>query len=142
MRLLIVKTKWTVFAFTALLAFMLQTSLYGSLHNEAIALQETKKITGQVTDATTGEALPGVSIMVKGTQMGTEQKVTRKEAIRMYTRNGAYLTFEEEIKGSLETGKLADMIILDRDILTCPEDDIKDTKVLRTFLGGKTVYTA
>ena len=60
----------------------------------------------------------------------------------MYTINGAYLTFEEDIKGSLEPGKLADMVILDRDILTCPVDDIRDTKVLHTFLGGKTVYKA
>jgi predicted amidohydrolase YtcJ len=79
---------------------------------------------------------------VLGTQMGTEQKVTRAEAIRMYTINGAYHTFEEELKGSIEPGKLADMIIIDRDILTCPEDDIRDTKILRTILGGKTVYQA
>jgi len=79
---------------------------------------------------------------VKGTQMGKEQRVTREEAIRMYTVNGAYLSFEEDLKGSLEPGKLADMVILDRDILTCPEDDIRDTRVLRTFLGGKTVFKA
>jgi predicted amidohydrolase YtcJ len=79
---------------------------------------------------------------LKNTQMGTDQKVNRKEAIRMYTVNGAYMTFEEDLKGSLEAGKLADMIILDRDILNCPEDDIKDTKVLVTYLGGKIVYEA
>ena len=74
--------------------------------------------------------------------MGTKQKVSREEAIQMYTINGAYLTFEEDIKGSLEPGKLADMVIIDRDILTCPDDDIKDTVVLETILGGKTVYKA
>ena len=79
---------------------------------------------------------------LKNTQMGTEQKITREEAIKLYTINGAYLTFEEDIKGSLEPGKLADMIVIDRDILTCPEDDIKDTKVLTTYLGGKTVFEA
>ena len=77
---------------------------------------------------------------VKGTQMGTEQRVSREEAIRMYTVNGAYLTFEEGLKGSIEPGKLADLIILDRDILTCPEDEIKETKVLATYLGGELVY--
>jgi len=82
------------------------------------------------------------STEVKGTQMGTEQKVQREEAIRMYTINGAYLTFEEDIKGSLEPGKLADMIILDRDIMTCPEEEIKDIKVLQTFLGGESIYKA
>ena len=79
---------------------------------------------------------------VLGTQMGTEQKVTREEAIRMYAIKSAYYTFEENIKGSIEPGKLADMIVLDRDILTCPEDEIKDTKILKTILGGKTVYAA
>jgi predicted amidohydrolase YtcJ len=77
---------------------------------------------------------------LKGTQMGTEQKVSREEAIKMYTINGAHLTFEEYIKGSLESGKLADFVIIDRDILSCPEDDIKDTKVISTYLGGKVVY--
>jgi predicted amidohydrolase YtcJ len=79
---------------------------------------------------------------VNNVQMGTEQRITREEAIRLYTINGAYHTFEEDIKGSIEPGKLADMIIVDRDILTCPLDDIRDTKVLRTILGGKTVYEA
>lgn len=77
---------------------------------------------------------------VKGTQMGTEQRVTRKEAIEMYTINGAYLAMQENIKGSIEPGKLADLVVMDRDIMTCPEDDIKDIKVLRTILGGRTVY--
>ena len=70
-----------------------------------------------------------------------EQRITRQQAIRLYTINNAYLTFEENQKGSLEPGKLADFIVLDRDILTCPADLIKDTKVERTFLGGKLIYT-
>jgi predicted amidohydrolase YtcJ len=74
--------------------------------------------------------------------MGTEQKLSREEAIKLYTVNGAYLTFEEDIKGSLEPGKLADMVIIDRDILTCLEDDIKDTKVLATYLGGELIFEA
>jgi hypothetical protein len=79
---------------------------------------------------------------VRGTRMGTEQRINREEAIRLYTINGAYHTFEEDVKGSIEPGKLADMVVIDRNILTCPEDDIKDTKVLRTILGGETVYEA
>jgi predicted amidohydrolase YtcJ len=79
---------------------------------------------------------------VKGTQMGTEQCISREDAIKMYTINGAFLTFEEQIKGSIERGKLADLIILDRDILNCPESDIRDTKVLRTIMAGETVYKA
>ena len=79
---------------------------------------------------------------LKKKKLGADQCVTREEAIRMYTINGTHLTFEEKVKGSIEPRKLADMIVIDRDILTCPEDDIKDTKVLRTILGGKTVYEA
>ena len=73
-------------------------------------------------------------------QLGADQCVTREEAIRMYTINGAYHTLEEDIKGSIEPGKLADMIVIDRDILECPLDMIKDTVVLRTYLGGRLVY--
>jgi len=69
-----------------------------------------------------------------------EQCITREQAIRFYTMNCAYLTFEEKEKGSLEPGKLADLIVLDRDILTCPIDEIKDIAVERTYLGGRLVY--
>jgi predicted amidohydrolase YtcJ len=70
-----------------------------------------------------------------------EQRITREQAIRLYTINNAYLTFEEEEKGSLEKGKLADFIVLDRDILTCPVDEIRNIQVEQTYLGGKQVYT-
>jgi predicted amidohydrolase YtcJ len=79
---------------------------------------------------------------VNGTQLGAEQKITRQEALKMHTVNAAYLSFEEDVKGSIEAGKLADLIVIDRDILTCPEDEIKETRVLRTILGGRTVYEA
>jgi len=69
-----------------------------------------------------------------------EQRVTREQAIRLYTINNAYLTFEEKEKGSLEKGKLADIIVLERDILTVPVDQVKDIKVERTYLGGKQVH--
>ena len=69
-----------------------------------------------------------------------EAQITREEAIRLYTINNAFLTFEEEQKGSLEPGKLADFIILDRDILTCPVDAIKDIEVVATWLGGAQVH--
>jgi len=69
-----------------------------------------------------------------------EQAITREQAIRLYTNNSAFLTFEEKEKGSLEPGKLADFIVLDRDILTCPVADIKDIQVQETWLGGQNVY--
>ncbi len=69
-----------------------------------------------------------------------EQSLTREQAIRFYTINNAFLTFEEAHKGSLEPGKLADFVILDRDILTCPEDEIKDINVEATYLGGNRIF--
>jgi predicted amidohydrolase YtcJ len=71
-----------------------------------------------------------------------EQRITREQAIRLYTINNAYVMFQEKEKGSLETGKLADMIVLDRDILTCPVEQVKDIQVEQTYLGGKLVYEA
>jgi predicted amidohydrolase YtcJ len=66
-----------------------------------------------------------------------EEALTREQAIRFYTSNNAFLLFREKEIGSLEPGKMADFIILDRDILTCPEDSIRETQVLATYLGGK-----
>ncbi len=69
-----------------------------------------------------------------------EQIVSREDAIRFYTINNAWLTFEEKQKGSLEPGKLADMIVLAMDLLNCPVDDVKDILVDQTWLGGQLVY--
>ncbi|HKX00153.1 MAG TPA: amidohydrolase [Bryobacteraceae bacterium] len=69
-----------------------------------------------------------------------EQRISREQAIRLYTINNAYLMFSEKEKGSLEKGKLADFIVLDKDILTCPVDEVKSITVDRTYLGGKLVY--
>ena len=71
-----------------------------------------------------------------------EQRITREEAIRLYTINNSFITFMERETGSLEAGKLADLIVLDRDILTCPLDEVKDIGVERTYLGGKLVHEA
>jgi predicted amidohydrolase YtcJ len=69
-----------------------------------------------------------------------EERVSRQEAIRMYTADGPYLSWEENLKGTLEPGKLADMIVLDRDILTIPDEQLLTLQVDRTYLGGKLVY--
>ena len=69
-----------------------------------------------------------------------EQIVSREDAIRFYTINNAWLTFEEKEKGSLEPGKLADMIVVETDLLNCPVDDVKDIQVDQTWLGGQLVY--
>lgn len=73
-------------------------------------------------------------------QLHPEEALSREQALRFYTINNAYLMFLEDKTGSLEEGKLADLIVIDRDILTCPVDDIKETQVLRTYVGGKKVY--
>ena len=70
-----------------------------------------------------------------------ENALTRPEAIRLYTINNARLLFLESETGSLEKGKLADMILLDRDVLSCPAGQIRNTKVLTTWLGGKPLET-
>ncbi len=75
-----------------------------------------------------------------GTIFYPDQRMTREEALRSYTINGAYAGFEESLKGSLTPGKLADITVLSRDILTCPEDDIPGTEVLYTIVGGKILY--
>ena len=69
--------------------------------------------------------------------LAPEQKISREEAIRFYTIDSAYVLRSEAEKGSLEVGKFADFIVLDRDILRCPVDDIRETKVLETWLGGQ-----
>jgi predicted amidohydrolase YtcJ len=68
------------------------------------------------------------------------QRMTRDEALKAYTINGAYAAFEEGIKGSLTPGKLADIAVLSRDIMTCPEDEIPGTEVLYTIVGGKILF--
>jgi predicted amidohydrolase YtcJ len=69
-----------------------------------------------------------------------EEALSREQAIRFYTVNCARALFLEEHVGSLEKGKKADMIVVDTDLLTCPEDAIKDTQVLRTYLDGRLVF--
>jgi hypothetical protein len=75
-----------------------------------------------------------------GQDLGQSQAISVMDAIRVYTWNGAYITFEENIKGSIEPGKLADMVVLDTDLLTCNPDDIAKTKVLTTIIDGKVEY--
>jgi predicted amidohydrolase YtcJ len=71
-----------------------------------------------------------------------QEKITIEEAIKAYTLNTAYAGFEEDIKGSLEVGKLADFVILSDNLLTMDPDDIKDVTVLMTVVGGNVVYEA
>lgn len=78
--------------------------------------------------------------MKNGNVFFGDQKMTREEALRSYTLNGAYASFEEGIKGSLTPGKLADITVLSRDIMTIPDDEILSTEILYTIVGGKVLY--
>jgi predicted amidohydrolase YtcJ len=68
------------------------------------------------------------------------QRMTREEALRSYTINGAYGGFEEKEKGSITPGKLADIVVLSKDIMTIEEDEIPSTQVLYTIVGGKVMF--
>jgi predicted amidohydrolase YtcJ len=76
----------------------------------------------------------------EGTVFLPEQRVTREEGLRAYTLNNAFAAFEEKTKGSITVGKLADLVVLTKNIMTVPEDEIPTARVAMTILGGKIVY--
>jgi len=77
----------------------------------------------------------------RGSTIVPEEAITREQAIRMYTINNAWASFEEDRKGSLEPGKYADLAVLSEDILTCPEEKIKEIKVILTMVDGDIVHS-
>jgi predicted amidohydrolase YtcJ len=83
-----------------------------------------------------------ISRRAKGYQgrLHPEEALTREQAIRFYTINNAHLLFLEDRIGSLEEGKQADFVVIDRDLLTCPEDEIREARALATYLDGKRVF--
>jgi predicted amidohydrolase YtcJ len=80
--------------------------------------------------------------LANGTTFFPRQKMTREEALKSYTASNAYAAFEEQLKGTLTPGKLADITVLSNDILTCPDEAIRSTKVVYTIVGGKVLYSA
>lgn len=78
--------------------------------------------------------------MINGVTCGENQKISILDAVRMFTYNGAYASFEEKIKGSLEPGKLADFIILSENLMESETDHIPQIKVDATYLDGQVVY--
>ena len=77
-----------------------------------------------------------------GQTWGANQRISVEEALRINTINGAYNSHEEAIKGSITSGKLADFVVLADDPHTVDQDKIKDIEIVRTVVGGSTVYTA
>ena len=80
--------------------------------------------------------------MNNGQILNEEQRMSRLEALRSYTINNAFAAFEEDIKGSLTVGKLADITVLTQDILTVAEDEIPNTEIVYTIIGGEVLYAA
>jgi hypothetical protein len=110
-------------------------------------LMDTGAVVSNGTDAPVEDVDPlpsfyaAVTRKIKdGTAFYPEHKMTREEALRSYTINGAYAAFEENIKGSLKAGKLADVTVFSKDIMTCPDEDILGAEVVYTIVGGKVLY--
>ncbi len=78
--------------------------------------------------------------LLDGSIFYESQRLSREQALQSYTLNNAYAAFEEDIKGSLTPGKLADIVVLSKDIMTIPEDEIPTAEVISTIVGGKVLY--
>lgn len=78
--------------------------------------------------------------LADGSEFFPNERLTREQALQSYTLNNAYAAFEEDIKGSLTPGKLADIVVLSKDIMTIPEEEIPSTEVLYTIVGGDVRY--
>lgn len=98
------------------------------------------------TAVTTSNPFYTLSFAVTGKMVGghhvNRQSITREEALIAHTRNNAFILFQENQIGSLAPGKYADLLVLDRDYLTVPADQIKDIRPLMTMVGGRVVYEA
>jgi hypothetical protein len=110
-------------------------------------LIKTNAIVANGTDAPVErvDTMPGFYAFVtrkmkNGETFFPDQRLSRAEALKAYTLNGAYASFEENIKGSVAVGKLADIAVLSKDIMTVPEDEILSTEVLYTIVGGNVMY--
>jgi predicted amidohydrolase YtcJ len=82
--------------------------------------------------AVTGKMTSGLKVM--------RQTISREDALLAYTRRNAFFVFQEDNLGAIQPGKLADLVVLDRDYLTIPADQIKDVKPVLTMVGGRVVY--
>ena len=81
-------------------------------------------------------------ITKKGVLLGEDERVSVMDALEAVTKNAAYQYFEEDIKGTIKEGKLADLVILDKNILKVDPMDIRDIKVVETIKEGNTIYKA
>ena len=110
-------------------------------------IQNSGIVWGLGTDGTAAnQTLPFVTLYfaVTGKMVGgakvNRQTIGREDALIAHTRKNAYLVFQEDNLGSIQPGKLADLLVLDRDYLTIPADQIRDIKPVMTMVGGRIVY--
>lgn len=141
--------------------FVAHTFYFGDTHIENFGIERAKQISNMryaidngircTTHEDSPVAPPNVLFSMwaavnrvtrSGKTLGEEYKLTPYEVLTCYTVNGAYQYFEEDIKGTLEVGKIADLVIMDKNILDVEPTDIKDIKVLETIKRGKTIYKA
>ena len=112
------------------------------------SLIETGAVVANGTDAPVEDVSPIASYyatvsrrLADGSVFFPEQRLSRLEALKTYTINAAFAAFEEDIKGSLTVGKLADITVLSKDVMTIPEDEISSTEVAHTIVGGRVMYS-
>ena len=140
----------------------LQPTIMGTMGEEAILTEEDREVNqpagwyfkegiicGGSSDFPVVDCNPFIGMgkaisrrCMDGKVHGLQYCLTPKQALIMWTMNSAYFTFDEEKLGSIEVGKLADLLIIDRPILELKPEEIEKTKVLKTYLGGKLVYEA
>ncbi|MEC8952330.1 MAG: amidohydrolase [Acidobacteriota bacterium] len=111
-------------------------------------LLETGAVVSNGTDAPVEDVSPLASYyatvsrkLADGSVFYPDQRLSRLEALQTYTTNAAFAAFEEDIKGSLSIGKLADITVLSKDVMTISEDEIPSTEVVYTIVGGKVLYS-
>ena len=111
-------------------------------------LLETGAVVSNGTDAPVEDVSPLASYyatvsrkLADGSVFYPDQRLSRLEALQTYTINAAFAAFEEDIKGSLSIGKLADITVLSKDVMTISEDEIPSTEVVYTIVGGKVMYS-
>jgi len=106
-----------------------------SLHNAGVLVAS-----GSDCPIEDPDVILGLHALVTRNGFIPEECISMEEALKTYTINNAYAAFEEDIKGSIEPGKLADLVILDKNPLEVPNDKIRDIQVVETIIRGKTIY--
>ena len=111
-------------------------------------LMETGAVVSNGTDAPVEDVSPIANYyatvsrkLADGSVFYPDQRLSRLEALQTYTINAAFAAFEEDLKGSLSVGKLADITVLSKDIMTIAEDELSSTEVVYTIVGGRVMYS-